>query len=217
MRPDKKRHGRLVKGLLILILLAVTHPFWLPLPAKLLLVRNHVKKADAIIILSGDWNLDRERKASELYREGFADKIIRILERENRGFETIKILLDSAQTQNAAYLKYFALQGVPRESVILGGTVATSTFNELRAAKAIVEKNNFKSIMIVTSDYHMRRALMTARWFFKTQDIRIYNVTVFSKNFHPRRWWLREDDIRGVVFEFLGICLYVCYHFVTGR
>ncbi len=212
-----KRRRKLLRVILICALIIGTYSLWLPLPARFLVVKDNIKKADAIVILSGDWELGRENKGAELYKEGYAGKIIRILERENRGIALLSKLLNSNLTQEEIYGRYFGEAGVPKDALILGDEVATSTFDEIKAAREIILKNNFKSIILVTSDYHMRRALMTAKWLLTPRHISIYNATRYSDDFHPARWWLHEDDIRGVIMEYFSGFFYLTYHFMLGK
>jgi len=217
MDGNKNRLRKFTVFLTLCVIAAVTCNLWMPLPARFLLVKDTIRKADAIVILTGDWNYDREAKAIGLYKEGFSEKIIRILEKENRGFAIVMKALGSDITQREAYIRYFETHGVPGDSVILGETVATSTFDELKAVRDVVLANDLRSIILVTSDYHMRRTLMTAKWLFRSRGIRIYTATANSRGFNPNRWWLDEEGLKGVIFEYLSVCLYVCYHFITGK
>jgi hypothetical protein len=141
-----------------------------------------------------------------------------VLEKENVFFDTMKRLLNSSEvTQEGAYTNFFESNGISRGSIILGEAVATSTFDELKAARAIILENHFKSIILVTGDYHMRRALMTAKWIFRHDDIRICHAAVYSADFNPDKWWLHERAIKEVVFEYLNSGFYVIYHFMLGK
>lgn len=202
---------------LICIFILATHTIWLPIPAKILLVKDNIKKADCIVDLSGDWEFSRERRAIQLYKEGFANKIIRILEAKNKMYNTVSILLNLNLSQKDYYKKYFEHLGVPEDALIFGDEVATSTFDEFKTIRDVILKNDFKSVIVVTSDYHMRRALMTAKWIFGSKGIKIYNAAVYSEYFNPDRWWLNEDDIKGVVIEYLSIAFYLTYHFALGK
>jgi len=213
----KKGHKKFFIIFLICVLIFATHLFWAPLPARFLLVRDNIHKADAIVVLSGDWEFGREKKAAELYKNGFADTIIRIFEKENQALSVMSELFNVEVTQEEAYRRYFESQGAHKEALILGGTVATSTFDELKAAKKIVLKNGFKSIIVVTNNYHMRRSLMTAQWIFRGKGIKIYNATAHSESFPTDRWWLHEEDIKRVTLEWLSIFFYLVYHFALGK
>ncbi|MEI8176440.1 MAG: YdcF family protein [Candidatus Omnitrophota bacterium] len=201
----------------VIAVLALTHLVWMPLFAKFLIVKDEIKKADCIVMLCGDLKFDREKKAIELYHAGTAAHIIRILERDNTTFTMIAKLLNSGVTQREAYANYFGWNGVKPEGIILGDAVATSTFDELRAARGVMADKKYRSLILVTSDYHMRRALMTARWVFRGTGVALYHASARGELFHPDRWWCYEDDIRPVVFEYLSMVFYLVYHFALGR
>lgn len=203
--------------LVIVAVLAVTYGLWMPLPARFLLVKDHLERADAAVVLSGDWDFNREKLAAQLYREGFTGKIIRIQEKDSTLFNAINTLFSLNTTQEEVYKNFFESQGVTPEAIIIGKMTATSTFDELKAAKDIILKNNFKSFILVTGDYHMRRALMTTKWLFKSTDIKVYNATVYTKYFILTDWWVHERALKEVTLEYLSCGLYLVYHFMLGK
>lgn len=213
----KNAPGKILIVFAAIALALGSHTLWLPLPARFLTVRDDIGKAGAVVILSGDWCLDREAKAVELHKEGLANKIIRVLERDSRKFDAARSLFNSNAAQKEVYVRYFEERGIPADAIIMGEAVATSTFDELGAARRIALEDGLDSIIIVTSDYHMRRALMSARWVFRNDNIKVYNASVYSKRFNPGRWWLHEEDIKGVVLEYLSIFFYLSYHFMLGK
>ena len=215
--PVRSRRRKFLRIVLACALIVGTCPLWLPLPARFLVVKDNVHKADAIVILSGDWELGREDKGAELYKEGYAPKVIRVLEMKNKEVVLLSKLLNLNLTQEEIYSRFFESRGIPKEALILGDRVATSTFDELKAAREIILKNDLKSIILVTSDYHMRRTIMTAKWLFMHKQVKIYNAANYSKDFHPAEWWLHEEDLRGVAIEYLSIFFYLTYHFMLGR
>jgi len=204
--------------ILIILILLATHKLWMPLPARFLIVRDDIKKADAILVLSGDKEFNREEKAIELYKKGLAPRVVRMLEKEDPDwFDVVKSLLNLEIAQEFVYGEYFARNGLVGDSVILGESVATSTFDEITAARMIFLENNIQSIILVTSDYHMRRSLITAKKLLKPYGVKIYNASVYSDEFNPDRWWTHEGNIRDVIFEYLSIVFYITYHFMLGK
>ncbi len=203
--------------LVIAAVLAATHGLWMPLPARFLIVKDNIQKADVVVVLSGDLDFNREKMAAQLYREGFTSKIIRILEKDNLMFNVIKTLFNLNTTHEEVYKKFFESQGVAPEAIIIGDMTATSTFDELKVAKEIILENNLKSFILVTGDYHMRRALITARWLFRSTDVKVYNATVYTKYFILRNWWLHERPLKEITQEYLNCGFYLLYHFLLGK
>ena len=215
----KRITKRLIIVSVVIAALTLTHSLWLPLFAKFLIVKDNLAKADAILVLSGDWNFDRADWGIRLYKKDYADKIILIIEREDpRWFSVVmKMLLHSDLTQKEAVRRYYETQGVPRKDLIFGRKLATSTFDELHAAKDMIEEHKFKSVILVTSGYHMRRVLMTAKRVLVPAGIDIYNATVSLEGYYPGTWWLHESDTKHIFLEYLSIAFYIIYHFTLGR
>lgn len=212
-----KTKKNFIAFLVLVAVAAVTHGLWMPMLARFLLVRDNIQKADVVVVLSGDWEFNRERTAAQLYREGFAGRIVRILEKDDALFRAINTLFNLNTTQTEVFSKFFESQGVLPGDIILGDAVATSTFDELKAAKEIILKNNFKSFILVTSDYHMRRALMTSRQLFKPTGVTVYNATVYTKHFILSDWWLHERPLKEITQEYLNCGFYIVYHFMLGK
>ena len=57
---------------------------------------------------------------------------------------------------------WLAGAGVPAENVI-AETASVNTLQNLRNARAIMEAQGWRSAIVVTSDYHVQRALWIAR------------------------------------------------------
>ena len=196
---------------------AVTYPVWLPLPGRFLTVKDSAAKADAVVVLSGDGEFRREAKAVALYKGGFTPRIIRVMEKvDPPWFATVRTFWNIEISQSDLYHRYFESCGVPADALIFGDRVATSTFDELRAAKGILRRLDVRSIILVTADYHMRRSLMTAQWVLGREGIRIYTASAYS-GFHPRRWWGYENDVRAVFFEYLDMAFYLVHHFLLNQ
>jgi uncharacterized SAM-binding protein YcdF (DUF218 family) len=126
-------------------------------------MQNHltvVGKADAIVILGaavwpgGGPSLilaDRVKRAADLYHQGVAPKIIC-----TGGIGTYPPA--EADVERRLLLE----MGVPDSAIILE-TATTSTAEQARAIKAICDQQGFKSIALVTSFYHEKRATQLFR------------------------------------------------------
>lgn len=123
------------------------------------------EKADVIIVLGSRKACDyRVPLAAKLFQEGKAPHLIfcggKVQKTSLGEMEEYKAMLISAEKC-----------GIPR-SAILTETQSLSTVENLQNAAELVKKHfpNCKSIIIVTTAYHMRRAAMLAQHFF-TQKI----------------------------------------------
>jgi len=71
-----------------------------------------------------------------------------------------------------------------------------------------MEQYGLKSAIVVSSDYHMRRAsLMFARVFRGTGTVFTY-VSVLDPDFHPARWWTSRQTMLHMCYQYAGIAIF---------
>ena len=112
---------------------------------KFLVESDKLEKADAIAVFSGDSGARTER-AVELLKDGYADYLI---------LSGGKVYDDVTM---AELMKKHAIKLGVDESKILIDNEASTTNENAEFTKDIIEENNFKSVIVVTSDYHTRRS-----------------------------------------------------------
>jgi len=104
--------------------------------------------ADAIVVLGDDnFYADRATHATELYRQGVAGIVVasgRRL-RPNAGMSE---LMEHDLVE----------RGVPKEKIVRFAHDADSTSEEAAALAHFAEERKWKSVVLVTSNYHSRRA-----------------------------------------------------------
>jgi uncharacterized SAM-binding protein YcdF (DUF218 family) len=106
-------------------------------------------RAPAALVLSGDVDYLRVKRAAELYREGRVGMLV--------------LTGAGVGGDSAAGLAAQALAlGVPREAMVLDERSATTRENIVVAAAA-VRARGWTSVALVTSASHMARALRVAR------------------------------------------------------
>ncbi|MBY8908391.1 YdcF family protein [Salinicoccus roseus] len=99
-------------------------------------------ESDVIVMLGGD-GPHRMQKAAELYKDGYADKVI----------ITPVIESDELSQSSALAMEY----GIPEEALILEED-ATSTYSNATETIELMEQFDMTSALIVTSDYHIKRS-----------------------------------------------------------
>ena len=117
--------------------------------------------ADAIIVLGArvypDGNLSltlsrRTHKGYQAWKEGLAPAIIVC---GGRGS-------DEPVSEAQAMASYLMELGVPQQAIILEDT-STSTLENLKNAQQIMAEQGMEDALVVTSDYHIARALWLCR------------------------------------------------------
>jgi SanA protein len=124
-------------------------------------VERPLEKRDAVIVLGarvmpdGEMSttlLHRVQTALEVYRGGHA-KLIIACGAQGR---------DEPESEAGAMARWLVERGVPAADVVVEDR-STDTIENLKNARALMEARGLKTAIIVTSDYHVTRALWLAR------------------------------------------------------
>lgn len=201
--------------------LALTYAAWLPLPGTLLLPKDNIREADCIVPLAGDTYV-RFAKAAELYKRGYSKSIVLSIEpdREKRFDDRhfmVRLFLSkdiSEKEFTAAALKFF---GIEPDDIHFTRQEITSTYEEAVATKEQMISQGLESLILVTSPYHTRRALMIFKRVFKRSGIVIYHSTANDALYDPHHWWKRERDVKKIFEEYVSIVYNFLYHFILGK
>jgi uncharacterized SAM-binding protein YcdF (DUF218 family) len=132
--------------------------------ARALTVRAPLESADVIVVLSGSSAyVERTRKAAQLYREGRAPLVLLTNDHTRGGW-------DNAQQRNPFFVERAVDElnkaGVPPDRILILSGVAGSTRDEAIIVKDYVVNEGIRSVLVVTSSFHSRRALRTMRQVF---------------------------------------------------
>ena len=114
-------------------------------------------------------------------------------------------------------LKFFHYFEKDAQGIQFTGVEATSTFDEALAAKRLLEEKGYRSLILVTSTYHMRRALLIFEWVFRGSGIRIDHATAPAEIYDPEHWWTHERDIRRLAEEYPSLLVNFVYHVLLGK
>jgi len=180
------------------------------LGARWLIVRAPLDRADAIVVLSGSATLsERVQHAARLYAEKRAPKILLTSDNGQGGW--------SRSEQRNLYFYEIAIRqlnrlGVPTENVEVVPPPVTSTWDEATALRDYAKAHNLRSILIVTSSYHSRRALFTFRHFLADANtqVGIDPVETGIQTPRPATWWLHIRGWQLVLVEYLKLIYYLC-------
>jgi len=172
--------GRSRKLALVIVLLVIAvcclfrHSIWNAY-CSFLVVQDDLKKADVIIVLGGASG-ERTLQAVDLYKKGYAPRILMCGGKGVWRFTWGEVMGDLAVER-----------GVPRDAVIAEGSSRT-TIEEALNAKRVMEERGFKSAIVVSSPYHMRRVSLLFGKVFKGSGM--------SLIFYPAQEEIMEDPER---------------------
>lgn len=144
--------------------------------------------ADVIVAISGGDTRLRTEKAIGLYKNGWAEHII--------------FAGDSADPNspsNAEEMRNIALNaGVPDEAILLD-KVSRNTRENAKNVAEILQENGWTDIILVSQNYHLRRARM--HFALAAPDARIRTIAAQPDNF----WWATPRGWIRVVTELGGV------------
>lgn len=199
--PGARRRGLLaglalgVSGILLLVafrspLLAATGR-WLaaadPLPPR----------ADALVVVSGDPYGVREAEAARLWHAGLSPVVI--VSGGPVAWQTV------AADVMGRHLREL---GVPA-SAILVEPEATSTRENALFTLPLLQRLGAREVVLVTSNYHVRRARLAFRQILEPAGIRVVVHGVPDPGFDPGRWWRQPQGLEYGLLELVKLAWYV--------
>jgi len=196
----KKRYTVISTILVLLFIIFATHTLWLEAIAKFLVVGDgDISRADAIVIL-GSGGPERVERGVELYKSGYGAKII--ITGEELNLPGFRINWSQLAMREAV------ASGVPQKAIILEER-PSSTYEDAVYVKEDMLSGNFKSAIVVSSNYHTRRAKVIFKKVFRDQkDISLQFSPADYKYFQTREWWTREKELVTVVNEYCKLIFY---------
>jgi uncharacterized SAM-binding protein YcdF (DUF218 family) len=99
--------------------------------------------------------------------------------------------------------------GIPEKSFKFIGNGVASTYDEALIAKEFLKKNGYRSILLVTSKWHSRRAYLTFRSVLKNDEIKIVIQPSRYDVFNPDAWYKSRNDIELVFDEYVRLIYYI--------
>ena len=188
MRSKRAR----VLSIVVVCLLAVYFltPVLLNEAAEGLIREDRLVKADVIVAFAGDNRSNREKRAAELWRQGWADNVVVSGMSFAWGFHT-----------GEAARKYMMSLGVPGEKISMISE-ALNTRAEAKALDDLMRERGWNSAIIVTAAFHSRRATYTVERAARGRTFYSSPVPPGSPEWAPRAWWSRREDVYLTVREF---------------
>ncbi len=197
----RRRALRTVTGLAAayLLLFQSPIPWWMAAPLR---VEQPPQPADAIVVLAGGVGesgkagggyQERVKRAVDLYHQGFAQQMI-----FSSGY-TFVFHETEVMKERAIAL------GVPAEAILLE-TEAANTYENVVFVDRILEDRQWRTVLLVSSPYHMRRSLLT--WRKLAPDTTIIPTPVPESQFYAHSRGATLEQIRGVLHEYAAIVAY---------
>jgi uncharacterized SAM-binding protein YcdF (DUF218 family) len=195
------QHGGILTDLIALLFLVavcvvlyfVRHPI-LRFAAESWIMDEPAPHADAIVVLGDDnFYADRATRAAELFRRGVAPVVV-ASGRRLRPNAGVSELMEHDLVE----------RGVPKEKIIGFIHDADSTREEAEALANAMREHRWKAIVLVTSNYHTRRA----RYIFARvlpSGVAVSVASARDGDFDPERWWENRKSVKLFTHELIGM------------
>jgi uncharacterized SAM-binding protein YcdF (DUF218 family)/glycosyltransferase involved in cell wall biosynthesis len=165
-------------------------------------IREEPRAADAIVVFAGGAGesgqagggyQERVKQAVDLYHQGLAPRMI-----FSSGFVFA--------FKEAEIMRGLAMaNGVPGDAIVLE-TKATNTYENVAHSHAILAEHGWERILLVSSPYHMRRAMLT--WRRVAPDVDVTAAPVAQSQYYVRDGAPSLEQMRGLLHEYAAIVVY---------
>ena len=179
----RKARVTLVLAVLLVALLAVSGRF---------LVVDQPRQSDVILVLAGEKD-HRPARGLELLAQGYAPRLILDVEAQSKIYQW-----------SEAELAQKYVEGLARaQSITICQIDGLSTKEEAIAAGRCLRKVGGKNVLLVTSDYHTRRALSI----FKREvpDRNFSVAAAFDASEFGVKWWQHREWAKVNFYEWLRL------------
>jgi uncharacterized SAM-binding protein YcdF (DUF218 family) len=201
-RPSRlSQRGGIISSLASILFLIVfcavlyfaRHPI-LRFAAESWIIDDTLRPADAIVVISDDnFYADRATRAAEAYRQGLAPVVV-ASGRRLRPYAGIAEMMQHDLIE----------RGVPKDKILLVAHDADNTRDEARALAPWAVKEKWRSVIVVTSNYHTRRTrYIFSRVFPVSTAVMI--TAARDGDFDPERWWEKRVSIKRFTHELAGM------------
>jgi uncharacterized SAM-binding protein YcdF (DUF218 family) len=166
-----------------------------------------LRRADAVFVLAGG-RLERGLEAVDLYREGYAPVIVL----SPGGQEPAEVAARARGIRFPApadiVAEVIAASGVPRSAVIIETRSVDNTADEALMLRTLTTNRGWRTVIVVTSKYHTRRAGYAMRRALEGTGVDIVLRASRYDPSNPARWWRARRDVRLVAEEWQKLIAY---------
>jgi uncharacterized SAM-binding protein YcdF (DUF218 family) len=199
-RRNSERGGALVSLIALLVLVVMCavlywarHPI-LRFAAESWVIDAPAAHADALLLLGDDnFYADRATHAAELIRHGVASLVVASGRRLRPGAAI-------ADLQEHDLIE----RGVPKDKIIRFSHDADSTLEEAGALARLCSERHLRSVIVVTSNYHARRARYIFNKVFPPA-IAVSVAGAHDGDFDPEHWWEKRKAQELFFHEIVGM------------
>jgi uncharacterized SAM-binding protein YcdF (DUF218 family) len=179
------------KWLAALVLISafiLSHAFWLAALGGWLVRTDPPVRADAALVLAGDYTGYRVLKAAEMVRQAYTRTVLVSGPEGMYGYNEAELEIPFA-----------VRSGYPAFWFVAAPNQSHSTQEEALALVGMLRKRGVRTCLLVTSDYHTRRAGRIYRAAAPDLDFRV--VGAVTPQFDPADWWHTREGRKTFFLE----------------
>ena len=178
-----------------------------PFAGRMLYHEDAIDKSDVLFVLAGE-PARRWLEACDLQREGYAPRII--LSAGYRDTAVVALERSGVHIPSEGELAQWALLklGVPETTVIVMPGFPDNTADEGRLFRNEALEHHWRSVIVVTSRLHTRRAGFAIRRELAGTGIRVLVRASRYDDDNPNVWWTKRRTIRAVLYELPKLIAY---------
>jgi uncharacterized SAM-binding protein YcdF (DUF218 family)/glycosyltransferase involved in cell wall biosynthesis len=200
-RRTRTRIAQVVLALAALYLLIFNTNFvwWCASP---LAISAPPAAAEAIVVFAG--GVGESGKAGG----GAQERIARAVALYKSGYAPVLVLSSGYvySFQEAEVMRALAVdQGVPASAILLERRAA-NTFQNVKFVDEMLREHGWRRVLLVSSPYHMRRALLV--WRKQAPDVTVLPTPVAESQFYEHTRGATLEQLRGILQEYLAILGY---------
>lgn len=178
--------------------------------ATLLVAEMPPTRADVGVVLAGDFS--RALYAADLYQQGVVPTIWLSSPERERSLQHLDAIGVPYPRQEDVSRAVLLKKGVPSDRIEVVGEEVVSTIQEARAvAKHLSERSEVHSVLVITSQFHVRRAQAIFSSIFRDHtEVVVQTVGTPYDGFVVNYWWKDRESARQVVLESAKLLLFWC-------
>ena len=193
---------------IIYILISSFHAPILIYLGEYLVMEHPPQKSDLIVCLSGE-NIERGLAAVDAFKNGLAPKIYISRSVAPDGYEVLRDRGIDYPEEADLLERLIRDSGIPEAAIIRSDVQVPITFDEAKIVREEVKNSGFKSIIIITSPTHSRRAWLTFMKVFEDTDVRILSLPTKYSGFRSEDWWKNSKYLKDVLLEYEKLIYYI--------
>lgn len=194
--------------LVILLVFVFIYPYILGRIGHFVALENAPKEADLIVILNGR-DTERSLAAVDLYNKGYSKLIVISRGPKQPGSDEFWRRVGNNFDGKSFLQRALEAMGIPEDSLKFVGDGVTSTYDEALATRQFMKRNGYKSVLLVTSKWHSKRAYLTFKSVFKDDEMNIIICPSGYDTFDPDTWWKKNSDVELVFDEYVRLVYYL--------